>query len=86
MTRTALVTGGNRGTGLEVGRQRMVAAEAGPTVLVNAADPGWVATRMGGAGAPTPVDQGADTVVRLATLPDDGPTDGFFHRRRRIAW
>jgi 2-dehydro-3-deoxy-L-rhamnonate dehydrogenase (NAD+) len=65
---------------------RMVAAEAGPRVLVNAADPGWVATRMGGEGAPTPVAEGADTVVWLATLPDDGPTDGFWHRRRRVPW
>jgi NAD(P)-dependent dehydrogenase (short-subunit alcohol dehydrogenase family) len=64
----------------------MVAAEAGPGVLVNAADPGWVATRMGGAGAPTPVGDGADTAVWLATLPDDGPTDGFWHRRRRVPW
>ena len=65
---------------------RMVAAEAGPRVLVNAADPGWVATRMGGTGAPTPVTEGADTVVWLATLPDDGPTDGFFYRRRQVPW
>jgi NAD(P)-dependent dehydrogenase (short-subunit alcohol dehydrogenase family) len=65
---------------------RMVAAEAGPGVLVNAADPGWVATRMGGAGAPTPVTDGADTAVWLATLPDGGPTDGFWHRRRRVPW
>lgn len=65
---------------------RMVAAEAGPRVLVNAVDPGWVATRMGGAGAPTPVTEGADTAAWLATLPDDGPTDGFFHRRRRVPW
>ncbi len=65
---------------------RMVAAEAGPGVLVNAADPGWVATRMCGGGAPTPVADGADTAVWLATLPDDGPTDGFFHQRRRVPW
>jgi NAD(P)-dependent dehydrogenase (short-subunit alcohol dehydrogenase family) len=65
---------------------RMVAAEAGPRVLVNAVDPGWVATRMGGEGAPTPVAEGADTLVWLATLPDDGPTDGFWHQRRRQPW
>jgi NAD(P)-dependent dehydrogenase (short-subunit alcohol dehydrogenase family) len=65
---------------------RMVAAEAGPRVLVNAADPGWVATRMGGQGAPTPVAEGADTVAWLATLPDGGPTDGFWYQRRQIPW
>jgi NAD(P)-dependent dehydrogenase (short-subunit alcohol dehydrogenase family) len=65
---------------------RMIAAEAGPSVKVNAMSPGWVATRMGGAGAPTSVEEGADTAVWLATLPDDGPTGGFFYRRERVAW
>jgi NAD(P)-dependent dehydrogenase (short-subunit alcohol dehydrogenase family) len=57
---------------------RMIAAEAGRRVKVNCMSPGWVATRMGGSAAPTPVDEGADTAVWLATLPDDGPTDGFY--------
>ena len=65
---------------------RMIAAEAGPQVKVNCFSPGWVATRMGGAGAPVSVEDGADTAVWLATLPDDGPTDGFFYRRARLAW
>jgi NAD(P)-dependent dehydrogenase (short-subunit alcohol dehydrogenase family) len=65
---------------------RMVAAEAGPRVKVNCVSPGWVATRMGGPGAPVSVEDGADTAVWLATLPDDGPTDGFFYRRQRIPW
>jgi NAD(P)-dependent dehydrogenase (short-subunit alcohol dehydrogenase family) len=55
-------------------------------VLVNSADPGWVRTSMGGEGAPRSVEQGADTPVWLATLPDDGPTGGFFRDRRRIGW
>jgi NAD(P)-dependent dehydrogenase (short-subunit alcohol dehydrogenase family) len=65
---------------------RMIAAEAGPAVKVNSMSPGWVATRMGGAGAPVSVEDGADTAVWLATLPDDGPTYGFFYRRERIPW
>jgi NAD(P)-dependent dehydrogenase (short-subunit alcohol dehydrogenase family) len=65
---------------------RMIAAEAGPRVKVNCMSPGWVATRMGGAGAPVSVKDGADTAVWLATLPDDGPTDGFFYRRQRLQW
>jgi NAD(P)-dependent dehydrogenase (short-subunit alcohol dehydrogenase family) len=32
------------------------------------------------------VEEGADTAVWLATLPDDGPTGGFFRDRRRISW
>jgi NAD(P)-dependent dehydrogenase (short-subunit alcohol dehydrogenase family) len=65
---------------------RMIAAEAGPGVKVNSMSPGWVATRMGGHAAPTSVEEGADTAVWLATLPDDGPTDGFFYRREQIPW
>jgi NAD(P)-dependent dehydrogenase (short-subunit alcohol dehydrogenase family) len=55
-------------------------------VLVNCADPGWVRTDMGGDAAPRSVEEGADTIVWLATLPDDGPTGGFFHDRKRIDW
>src|SRR6185369_4350214 len=55
-------------------------------VLVNCVDPGWVRTDMGGPAAPRSVEEGADTIVWLATLPDDGPTGGFFHDRKRIDW
>jgi NAD(P)-dependent dehydrogenase (short-subunit alcohol dehydrogenase family) len=58
----------------------------GKGVLVNAADPGWVRTRMGGSGAPRSIEEGADTIVWLATLPDDGPTGGFFHDHQSITW
>jgi NAD(P)-dependent dehydrogenase (short-subunit alcohol dehydrogenase family) len=58
----------------------------GKGVLVNAADPGWVRTRMGGSGAPRSIEEGADTIVWLATLPDDGPTGGFFHDREPVSW
>jgi NAD(P)-dependent dehydrogenase (short-subunit alcohol dehydrogenase family) len=55
-------------------------------VLVNSVDPGWVRTDMGGPSAPRSVEDGADTIVWLATLPDDGPTGGFFHDRAPVAW
>lgn len=55
-------------------------------VKVNAACPGWVATDMGGADAPRSPRKGAEGIVWLATLPDDGPTGGFFRDRKRIAW
>jgi NAD(P)-dependent dehydrogenase (short-subunit alcohol dehydrogenase family) len=55
-------------------------------VLVNAVDPGWVRTHMGGPSAPRAPQEGADTIVWLATLPEDGPTGGFFHDRRAIDW
>jgi NAD(P)-dependent dehydrogenase (short-subunit alcohol dehydrogenase family) len=55
-------------------------------ILVNAVDPGWVRTDMGGASAPRSIQQGVETTVWLATLTDDGPTGGFFRDRRRIEW
>jgi NAD(P)-dependent dehydrogenase (short-subunit alcohol dehydrogenase family) len=55
-------------------------------VLVNAVDPGWVRTDMGGPSASRSVEQGAETIVWLATLPDAGPTGGFFRDRRPIEW
>lgn len=55
-------------------------------VLVNAADPGWVRTDMGGRHAPRSVERGADTIVWLATLDRRGPTGGFFRDRRALEW
>jgi NAD(P)-dependent dehydrogenase (short-subunit alcohol dehydrogenase family) len=63
-----------------------LAKELPPTVKVNAMCPGWVRTRMGGQSATRTPDEGADTAVWLATLPDDGPTGGFFRDRKPIAW
>lgn len=60
--------------------------ELPPEVLINAMCPGWVHTRMGGATAPLTPEQGADTALWLATLPDDGPTGGFFRRREPVPW
>jgi NAD(P)-dependent dehydrogenase (short-subunit alcohol dehydrogenase family) len=63
-----------------------LAKELPPTVKVNAMCPGWVRTRMGGEGATRTPDEGADTAVWLATLPDDGPTGGFFRDQKPIEW
>ncbi|MFE3901423.1 SDR family oxidoreductase [Streptomyces sp. NPDC059153] len=54
-------------------------------ILVNAVCPGWIATDMGGLGG-GPVDQGAASVVWAATLPDSGPTGGFFRNGEPLAW
>jgi NAD(P)-dependent dehydrogenase (short-subunit alcohol dehydrogenase family) len=53
---------------------------------VNAMCPGWVRTDMGGRSAPRSPAEAVDTLVWLATLPADGPTNGFFRDRRPAAW
>jgi NAD(P)-dependent dehydrogenase (short-subunit alcohol dehydrogenase family) len=63
-----------------------LARGASGDVLINAACPGWVRTRMGGSGADRSVEEGADTIVWLATLPGPGPSGGFFRNRQPIAW
>jgi NAD(P)-dependent dehydrogenase (short-subunit alcohol dehydrogenase family) len=66
---------------------RTLAAELhGSGILVNSMCPGWVRTDMGGSSAPRSVEEGADTAVWLATLPDGGPTGGFFRDRKPIPW
>ncbi len=66
---------------------RVTAAETeGMGILVNSVDPGWVQTAMGGRGATRTVKKGAETVVWLATAPDNGPTGAFFRDRKAIAW
>jgi len=55
-------------------------------IKVNAADPGWVQTRMGSKAAPMSVQEGSKTSVQLATLPKDGPSGGFFHLGEALPW
>jgi NAD(P)-dependent dehydrogenase (short-subunit alcohol dehydrogenase family) len=59
---------------------------AGTGILINAACPGFVATDLNGfRGVRTP-QQGAATAIRLATLPDGGPTGGFFEDAGVVPW
>jgi hypothetical protein len=41
---------------------------------------------MGGQGAPVSPEEAAESIVRLATLPPDGPSGRFFRREREIPW
>jgi NAD(P)-dependent dehydrogenase (short-subunit alcohol dehydrogenase family) len=66
---------------------RILASELeGRGILVNSVSPGWVQTDMGGSEASRSVEEGADTPVWAATLPNDGPTGGFFRDRQQIPW
>jgi NAD(P)-dependent dehydrogenase (short-subunit alcohol dehydrogenase family) len=66
---------------------RLLAAELRPQgTLVNAISPGWVATDMGGRGAPRDVPTGARGIVWAAMLPDDGPTGGYFQDAEPMDW
>jgi NAD(P)-dependent dehydrogenase (short-subunit alcohol dehydrogenase family) len=65
---------------------RILAAELrSDGILVNSVCPGWTETDMGGPGG-RPVSEGAAGVVWAATLPDDGPTGGFFRDGRSLPW
>ena len=70
------------------GLTRMLhAALAGDGVSVNSLCPGWVRTEMGGEGAYLTVEQGADTILWLATAPETQiGSGGFYKRRERIPW
>ena len=57
----------------------------GSRILVNSVCPGWVATDMGGAGG-RPVEAGAAGIVWAATLPNGGPTGGFFRDGKPLPW
>lgn len=55
-------------------------------IKVNSAHPGWVKTDMGGDQATMELSDGSKTSVALATLPDDGPTGGYFHLGKPLPW
>jgi NAD(P)-dependent dehydrogenase (short-subunit alcohol dehydrogenase family) len=65
---------------------RILAADVhGTGILVNSVDPGWVATDMGGRGG-RPIEDGANGIVWAATLPDNGPSGGFFFDGKPTPW
>jgi NAD(P)-dependent dehydrogenase (short-subunit alcohol dehydrogenase family) len=58
----------------------------GTNILVNLGCPGFVATDLNGHRGDRSPEQGAAIAVRLATLPDDGPTGGYFDDAGAIPW
>ncbi|MBW4673977.1 MAG: SDR family oxidoreductase [Desmonostoc geniculatum HA4340-LM1] len=65
----------------------LFAAELKDTpIKVNAADPGFTATDINQHQGYRTVEQGAKAAVRLATLPEDGSTGGFFDENGVLPW
>ncbi len=55
-------------------------------VKVNGADPGYTATDLNGNSGPRTTQQAATIAVHLATLPEDGPTGGYFDENGTVPW
>ncbi|RNB85482.1 SDR family oxidoreductase [Brevibacillus panacihumi] len=68
------------------GLTRLVAAEINGDIKINAVDPGWVSSDMGGPSAPRTPRQAAESILWLATLGPDGPNGEFFRDGRRVDW
>ncbi len=69
------------------GMTRIMADEiSDQDIKINTMAPGWVRSDMGGTSAPRSLAQGADTILWLATLPEDGPSGGFFEDRAPANW
>ena len=73
-------------TALNAFTVHLAQALKGTKIKVNSAHPGWVKTDMGGDMAPLDVSEGGKTSVELATLGEDGPTGGYFHRGESLPW
>jgi len=56
----------------------------GTNILINNYSPGWMKTDIGGSDAPLTAEEGAQTAVYLATLPEGGPQGGFFAEMRKF--
>jgi len=61
-------------------------AAALPKFAVNSVCPGWVRTEMGGENATRSVEEGADTIVWLASEAPQNLTGKFLRDRKEIPW
>ncbi|WP_083180402.1 SDR family NAD(P)-dependent oxidoreductase [Paenibacillus yonginensis] len=59
---------------------------ASTNLKINAVHPGLVKTQMGGDKAELSPEEGAKTAVRMATLPENGPTGTFYYLDNQLPW
>jgi NAD(P)-dependent dehydrogenase (short-subunit alcohol dehydrogenase family) len=66
----------------------MAVARKWEHVYANAVNPGWVPTKMGGAGAPDNLEKGFETQVWLAVSSDaEAKVSGhYFHHKKKAAY
>ncbi|MGG0589656.1 SDR family oxidoreductase [Priestia megaterium] len=68
------------------GLTQLIAAESTKDIKINAVDPGWVSSDMGGPSAPRTPEQAARSILWLATIGTEGPSGGFFKDEKQIDW
>ncbi|MET7278999.1 SDR family oxidoreductase [Kribbella sp. NPDC005582] len=61
-------------------------AKALPGLRINVVDPGYTATDLNDHGGPQTVEEGAEIIVRMATITPDGPTATFQDRHGPLPW
>lgn len=65
---------------------QLAAVEVRGDIKINAVDPGWVSTDMGGAAAPRTPKQAAESILWLAAIGSEGPSGKFFRDGKQIEW
>jgi len=61
-------------------------SEAHAHIKINTATPGYIATDLNNFSGSRTVEEGSRVVIHLATLPDDGPSGGFFNDAGSVPW
>ncbi|MFE5463177.1 SDR family oxidoreductase [Nocardia sp. NPDC056564] len=61
-------------------------AKALPNIRINAVEPGYTATDLNSHSGTQTVAQGAEIIVRMAQVPPDGPTGGYFDAAGTLPW
>jgi NAD(P)-dependent dehydrogenase (short-subunit alcohol dehydrogenase family) len=61
-------------------------AKAFPTMRINAVEPGFTATDLNRGSGRQTVEQGAEIIVRMAQIGQDGPTGGYFDADGPLPW